>query len=106
MPPLPDSDLSLATDETVLHAEAANPDNKITKAELRDLVERVSHGLRSSYGVGAQGPNKDVVTVITYGSLLVPAAYYGVIGAGGVFSAASPSSTGKLTRSPSGVLAG
>lgn len=33
------------------------------------------------------------MTVITYGQILVPAALYGVVGAGGVYSAASPSST-------------
>ena len=33
------------------------------------------------------------MTVISYGQILVPAVLYGVIGAGGVYSAASPSST-------------
>jgi long-subunit acyl-CoA synthetase (AMP-forming) len=49
--------------------------------------------LRTYYGIGANGPNKDVVTVISYGQILVPTVLYGVIGAGGVYSAASPSST-------------
>lgn len=60
---------------------------------MRDLVQRIAHGLRYQFGVGANGPNKDVVTVMSYGQLLVPAAFFGVIAAGGVYSAASPSST-------------
>lgn len=49
--------------------------------------------MRKEYGVGANGPNKDVVTVISYGQPLVAAAFNGVVAAGGVYSAASPSST-------------
>ncbi len=89
----PDSEHSVAQDDTVLHVEAANPSNTINKKELRDLVQRIAHGLRHHYGVGANGPDKDVVTVISYGQPMVPAAFYGVIAAGGVYSAASPSST-------------
>lgn len=57
------------------------------------MSQRIAHGLRHQYGIGANGPNKDVVTVISYGQILVPACLYGVIAAGGVYSAASPSST-------------
>ena len=77
----------------MLHLEATNPSNQMTKKDLRDLTHRIAHGLRQYYGVGANGPNKDVVTVISYGQIMVPAAFYGVIAAGGVYSAASPSST-------------
>lgn len=77
----------------MLHFEAANPSNRATKAQLRDISQRISHGLRHNYSIGANGPDKDVVTVISYGQILTPAALYGVIGAGGVYSAASPSST-------------
>ncbi|OAP60580.1 hypothetical protein AYL99_05582 [Fonsecaea erecta] len=83
----------VAQDDTVLHQEAANPSNKITKKDLLNLTQRIAHGLRHHYGVGANGPNKDVITVISYGQILVPAAFYGTIAAGGVYSAASPSST-------------
>ncbi|KIX95574.1 uncharacterized protein Z520_08694 [Fonsecaea multimorphosa CBS 102226] len=82
-----------AQDDTVLHQEAANPSNKITKKDLLNLTQRIAHGLRHHYGVGATGPNKDVITVISYGQPMVPAAFYGTIAAGGVYSAASPSST-------------
>lgn len=76
-----------------MHQEAANPSNTITKRQLRDLVQRIAHGVRKHYGIGKNGPNKDVVTVISYGQPIVPAVYYGVVAAGGVYSAASPSST-------------
>lgn len=80
-------------DDTVLHVEAAHPENTLNKAQLRDLFQRISHGLRHHYGIGANGPNKDTITVISYGQILVPALLYGIVGAGGVYSAASPSST-------------
>jgi long-subunit acyl-CoA synthetase (AMP-forming) len=88
-----DNELSISQEDTVLHHDADNPDNKLTKGQIRDLAQRIAYGLRHNYGIGANGPNKDVVTVISYGQILVPAALYGVITAGGVYSAASPSST-------------
>lgn len=88
-----DSEHSAAEEDSVLHVDAANPSNTVTKAQLRDLTERVAHGLRFNYALSSVGPKKDVVTVITYGQILVPALLYGVIAAGAVYSAASPSST-------------
>ncbi|KAK7942641.1 4-coumarate-CoA ligase 2a [Apiospora aurea] len=88
-----DSEHSLAKDASVVHVEAANPANKLTKSELRSFIEQVAHGLHTNYGTGANGPSQDVVTVIGFGQILMPAVFYGVIAAGGVFSAASPSST-------------
>ncbi|KAH8673324.1 hypothetical protein BX600DRAFT_410158 [Xylariales sp. PMI_506] len=88
-----ESELSVAADDSILHVEGAHPENKLTKAQLRDLIERVAHGLRENYGIGAKGPNKDVVTVISHGQILLPAVFFGIIAAGGVYSAASPSST-------------
>lgn len=79
-----------------MHVEAAWPANKLTKADLRSYTEQVAHGLRTNYGIGVKGPNQDVVTVVGYGQILMPAAFFGVIAAGGVFSAASPSSTGMV----------
>ena len=94
-----ESEHSVAQDDTVLHLEAANPSNQVTKSDLRDLTQRIAHGLRQHYDLGVNGPNKDVVTVISYGQPLVAAAFYGIIAAGGVYSAASPSSTvADLTR--------
>ena len=88
-----DSEYCAAVDETVLHCEAANPDNKLTKAELRSQSQKIAYGLRHRYGIGTNGPNKDVITVMSYGQIMVPAMFYGTIAAGGVYSAASPSST-------------
>jgi 4-coumarate--CoA ligase len=76
-----------------LHQDAADPSDSINKSQFRDLIQRVAHGLRHSYGIGANGPNKDVVTVMSYGQVMIPVAFFGVIAAGGVYSAASPSST-------------
>ena len=84
---------SVGEDDIVLHVEAANPSNRITKGDLRNLTQYIAHGLRQHYGLGADGPNKDVVTVISYGQPMLAASLYGIIAAGGVFSAASPSST-------------
>ncbi|KKZ63402.1 hypothetical protein EMCG_02289 [[Emmonsia] crescens] len=81
------------TDESPLHIDADNPSKVITKKDLRDITERVAYGLRTNFGIGANGPNKDVVTVISHGQPYVPAAFYGILAAGGVYSAASPSST-------------
>lgn len=80
-------------DETPLHINANYPSQIITKKDLRDLTERTAYGLRTNYGIGAKGPNKDVVTVISHGQPYVPVAFYGTLAAGGVYSGASPSST-------------
>ncbi|EER37458.1 4-coumarate-CoA ligase [Histoplasma capsulatum var. duboisii H88] len=80
-------------DETPLHINANYPSQIITKKDLRDLTERTAYGLRTNYGIGAKGPNKDVVTVISHGQPFVPVVFYGTLAAGGVYSGASPSST-------------
>jgi acyl-CoA synthetase (AMP-forming)/AMP-acid ligase II len=89
----PESEHSLALDDTVLHFDADDPENKITKTQLSTLTQNIAHGLRHKYGIGKNGPNTDTVTVITHGQVLVPALLYGIIAAGGVYSSASPSST-------------
>lgn len=77
----------------MLHASASNPSHFLTKADLRAYSEQVAYGLRTHYGIGARGPYKDVVTVLSSGQTFVPAIYFGVMAAGGVFSAASHSFT-------------
>lgn len=77
----------------MLHCEAANPSNAITKAQARDLTKQIAYILRHSYGIGANGPGKDVVVCISSGQPLLPILFYGVIAAGGVYSAASASHT-------------
>ena len=90
---VPDSEHCASVDETVLHIDAANPETKLTKSGLQEQAQKIAHGLRHKYGIGANGPNKDVITVMSYGQVMVPAMFYGTIIAGGVYSAASPSST-------------
>ncbi|KIX09436.1 uncharacterized protein Z518_00516 [Rhinocladiella mackenziei CBS 650.93] len=99
---LPDIDLltlifespeAWTTESAILHAEAALPNNCITKAQARDYTMRIAYHLRQSYGIGANGPGKDVVVCMSSGQILLPTIFYGVIAAGGVFSAASSSFT-------------
>lgn len=77
----------------MLHLEAANPSNAVTKAQARDITKQVAYSLRQNYGIGASGPGKDVVVCISSGQPLLPMLFYGVIAAGGVYSAASASFT-------------
>ncbi|KAF2799867.1 4-coumarate-CoA ligase [Melanomma pulvis-pyrius CBS 109.77] len=88
-----DSEHSLAQEDTPLHLSAANPDICLTKSTLRALTERIAYFLRHSLSVGARGPYQDVVVVCSSGQPAAAALFYGVVGAGGVFSAASPSYT-------------
>jgi 4-coumarate--CoA ligase len=88
-----DSSETWSREHTILHAEAANPANAITKAQTRKLTKQVAHGLRENYGIGASGPGKDVVVVISSGQVLLPVLFYAVICAGGVYSAANTSAT-------------
>ncbi|KAL3485883.1 hypothetical protein BJX62DRAFT_247216 [Aspergillus germanicus] len=88
-----DSEISLTTDNTVMHIEAACPHNKVTKPKCRGYTERIAYVLREAFGIGAKRPGTDVVTCISTGHVLLPSLFYGVIAAGGVYSAASPSFT-------------
>lgn len=88
-----DSEHSIAQPDTVLHVDSAHPEKKLTKSDLRSLWERIAYGLRHEFGIGSNGHDKDVVTVLSYGQILVPAVFFGVVAAGGIYSAASPSST-------------
>jgi acyl-coenzyme A synthetase/AMP-(fatty) acid ligase len=86
-------------EDTPIHIEAANPSNLITKSQARDLTKRVAYGLRQTFGIGRNGPGKDVVVCISSGQPLLPILFYGVIAAGGVYSAASASfTTPELSR--------
>ncbi|OGM48966.1 hypothetical protein ABOM_003202 [Aspergillus bombycis] len=88
-----DSPLSLSTEDTVLHIEAGNAANCVTKAQCRSYTKRIAHTLREGYGIGANRPGKDVVACISSGQVLLPSMFYSVIAAGGVYSAASSSLT-------------
>jgi long-subunit acyl-CoA synthetase (AMP-forming) len=53
------------------------------------LTKNVAYNLRHTFGIGANGPGKDVVVCISSGKILLPIVLFGVIAAGGVFSSAS-----------------
>lgn len=57
------------------------------------MTQRIAHGLRKKFNIGAAGPGKDVVVSISSGQPLLPVLFYGVVAAGGVYSAASSSFT-------------
>ncbi|KAF2460313.1 4-coumarate-CoA ligase [Lineolata rhizophorae] len=88
-----DHELCDAKELSVIHAEAADPSYSITKAQARKLTKQVAHSLRTHFGIGANGAGKDVVVTISSGQYLLPTAFYGIVAAGGVFSAASGSFT-------------
>ena len=88
-----DSEHTVGMPASQIHVDSTNPSNYLTKFGMQTLAQRIAHGLRTNYSIGAHGASKDVVTVISNGQILVPAVFYGVLAAGGVYSAASPHST-------------
>ena len=66
----PDSEHCAVQEDTPLHLEVANLSNVVTKSTLRTLAKCFDHALRSHFGIGAPGPNKDVVVVMTSGQPL------------------------------------
>ncbi|KAK7726168.1 hypothetical protein SLS53_009530 [Cytospora paraplurivora] len=81
-------------EETLLHADATDPKNKyLTKAHVRQLTAQLAHALRHTHGIGQDGPNKDVVLVMTMGHYMLQPLFLGTIAAGAIYSAASPAST-------------
>ncbi|CEL06092.1 Putative Acyl-CoA synthetase [Aspergillus calidoustus] len=90
---LVESALSLTKESTVLHAEAADPTNHVTKAQARTITKRLAHVFRTEFGIGATGLGKDAVLCISANQVLLPAVFYGIIGAGGVYAAASTALT-------------
>ncbi|KAF9891871.1 hypothetical protein FE257_003356 [Aspergillus nanangensis] len=88
-----DSPLPHSNEDTVLHAEAADPSNAITKAQTRLYTRQIAYILRHRFGIGSQGAGKDVVLGVSPGQILLPTVFYGVVAAGGVWSAASYTAT-------------
>ncbi|KAM0807046.1 hypothetical protein AB5N19_07385 [Seiridium cardinale] len=80
-------------DDTILHADARDPSNNISKGRLRQELRKLAHVLRNQYGIGASGPSKDVVFAISTGHFLLPLMFYGTVAAEGIFSSTSPGST-------------
>ncbi|KAJ4991109.1 acyl-coenzyme A synthetase [Stagonosporopsis vannaccii] len=88
-----DSEYSLTKEDTPIHISAANPSHVLTVARARKLTQATSAALRKHFGIGKNGPGKDICSVISTGHYLLPTLFYGIIGGGGVFSAASAAST-------------
>ncbi|KAF2177200.1 4-coumarate-CoA ligase-like protein [Zopfia rhizophila CBS 207.26] len=94
-----DTEHSLATPNTVIHISAADPTLKLTVDRAQHLTESTAYALRRHFNIGANGAGQDVVSVISTGHYLLPVLAYGIIGSGGVFSAASAASTtGELSK--------
>ncbi|PVI07230.1 4-coumarate-CoA ligase-like protein [Periconia macrospinosa] len=95
-----DSDYCLAKPDTKIHLSAANPSQHyVTVSRARALTEATTFALRKYFNIGGNGPNQDIVSVISTGHYLLPVLAYGVIGSNGVFSAASAASTaGELSK--------
>lgn len=91
--PIDPNEHSLCADDAKIHIDAADTSNLLTKADCRTYAEQLAHGLRTNYGVGADGHSKDVVVGFSSLQVLLPLAFYGTIAAGGIFSAASHSHT-------------
>lgn len=83
----------MAKPDTPIHISAADPSLVLTTSRARDLTQATSAALRKHFGIGAQGAGKDICSVISTGHYLLPVLSYGIIGASGVFSAASAAST-------------
>ncbi|KAI0202348.1 hypothetical protein F4808DRAFT_449741 [Astrocystis sublimbata] len=88
-----ESEASRVPPETVIHADAAEPSNYLTKANLLQQSKRAANVLRNQYGIGADGPNKDVVFNIASGHFMIPVVFYGTVVAGGIFSSTNPAAT-------------
>lgn len=94
-----DSPLAQSKEDTILHAEAANASNCVTKAQLRSITKQLIHTFRNEFGIGKNGPNEDAVVCMFSGQILTPAVFFGIVGAGGVYSGASTAFTvSELTR--------
>ncbi|KAF1962883.1 4-coumarate-CoA ligase-like protein [Byssothecium circinans] len=94
-----DSDHSLATEETEIHTSAADPTLRLTVSQTRALTQATISALRRHFNIGSNGAGQDIVSVVSTGHYLLPVLSYGIIGAGGVFSAASAANTvGELSK--------
>ncbi|KAF2131187.1 4-coumarate-CoA ligase-like protein [Dothidotthia symphoricarpi CBS 119687] len=94
-----DSEHCLAKPDTPIHISAADPSLRLTISRARTLTQATSAVLRKHFGIGAKGAGQDICSVISTGHYLLPVLSYGIIGAGGVFSAASAASTaGELSK--------
>lgn len=95
----PETHHGRAKEDTIVHAEAKDPTNGITKAHARQLTKQFAYFLRREYGIGVNGPGKDVVVTVSSGQSALACLFFGVVAADGVYSAASAMNTASdLTR--------
>ncbi|KAL4959361.1 acyl--CoA ligase [Aspergillus stella-maris] len=90
-----DSSLCLSAESTILHAEASFPTNSITKSQARTYTKQLTYIFRLHFGIGIQSAGKDAVLCMSSNQVLLPTVFYGIIGAGGVYAAASTALTTK-----------
>lgn len=88
-----ESEHCTAKEDTPLYAEASDPTKVITKSQAKVLTRQIAHFFRHQYGIGQDGPGKDVVAVVSTGQHALACIFFGVIAAEGVYSAASPGAT-------------
>ncbi|KAI0478218.1 acetyl-CoA synthetase-like protein [Xylaria cf. heliscus] len=88
-----ESEVSRVPVDTIIHADAAEPSNNLTKGRLLQLSKRAANVFRGQYGIGANGPDKDVIFNISTGHFMIPVMFYAAIIAGGIFSSTSPAAT-------------
>jgi hypothetical protein len=63
------------------------------------MTRHIAYILRHHFGIGRDGAGRDIFTCVSSGQILLPVVFYGVVAAGGVFSAASNSCTaGEIAR--------
>ena len=73
-------------EETPLYAEAQDPTATANKTQVRKLTKQFAHVLRHDFGIGAGGPDQDVVYVVSSGNRFLPSFFFGVIAAGGIYA--------------------
>ncbi|KAF7594184.1 hypothetical protein BBP40_010033 [Aspergillus hancockii] len=83
---------AIVTEDTVLHAEAADASNRLTEAHCQTYTKRIQMLFVRALAFGAKGPGICRGLYVNRPSP-TPSFFYGVIAAGGVYSAVSPSST-------------
>ncbi|KAI1129512.1 acetyl-CoA synthetase-like protein [Nemania abortiva] len=88
-----ESETCRVSPDTIIHADAAEPSHNLTKARLLQQSKKVAHVFRHQYGIGADGPDKDVVFNISTGHFMIPVIFYATITAGGIFSSTNPAAT-------------
>ncbi|KAI6778367.1 putative acyl-coenzyme A synthetase-like protein [Emericellopsis cladophorae] len=78
-----------AQESTPLHADADNAATTYTKADSRVIAQQVAHFLRENYGIGKKRTGDDIVVSFCNGQAALPFLFYSIVGAQGIYSAAS-----------------